>query len=78
MRFPGVTVEQCLHAMVVVLPDGTTASGVDALPHLAARLRGWSRLAPLLRLAAVRSILRPAYWLLARTRRRASCGCPSR
>lgn len=73
VRFPEVSVERCLGAMVVVLSDGTTASGVDALPHIVARLRGWSQLAPLLRLRAVRGLVRPVYWLLARTRRRVPC-----
>jgi hypothetical protein len=74
-RFPEIAVEQCLRAMVVALPDGTTATGIDALPHVVARLRGWSCLAPLLRLKTVRVFLRPVYWLLAQSRRRVRCDC---
>ncbi len=76
-RFPGLTREECMRALHLVLEDGSVRVGADALPMVLERLTSWRRLAPLLGHPLLRSINRWMYRQVARRRARddgaASC-----
>ena len=72
-RFPQVAEEVCLTAMQLVLSDGRTLSGADAVPELLRRIRGWGWMAAVLALPGVRFLGRRVYAWVASNRMRISC-----
>jgi predicted DCC family thiol-disulfide oxidoreductase YuxK len=67
-RFPAIPEVACMEAMQLVLPDGSTFAGEQAMPHLFARMRGWRWLAGVLRLPVVSWLAPGAYRFIARHR----------
>jgi predicted DCC family thiol-disulfide oxidoreductase YuxK len=65
---PSVSETDCMQAMQLVLSDGSVHPGPDAFPYLAAMMRGFRLLAPLLRVPGVVPLLRPVYATVARNR----------
>ena len=72
-RFPQVGEAACLTAMQLVLPDGRTLAGADAVPELLRRIRGLGWLAALFALPGMRPLARHVYAWIARNRMRISC-----
>jgi predicted DCC family thiol-disulfide oxidoreductase YuxK len=64
-RFPQVSDETCMSAMQLVLPDGGTVTGADAVPELLRRIRGLGWLAT--------AFARRVYGWIAKNRMRLSC-----
>lgn len=77
-RFPQVAEEVCLTAMQLVLPDGRTLSGADAVPELLRRIRGWGWVAGVFALPGIRPVARRLYAWIARNRMRISCAVGGR
>ena len=73
-RFPQITVEACLTAMQLVLPDGRVLAGADAVPELLRRIRGLGWLARVFDVPGMRPVARRVYGWIARNRMRISCG----
>jgi predicted DCC family thiol-disulfide oxidoreductase YuxK len=69
-RFPAIAEDACARAMQLVLPDGRTLSGADAVPEIARRIRGCAWLAALDRVPGGRRL---ATWLV---RDRLGLCCP--
>ena len=68
-KFPGISTEQCMEAMQLVLDDGTVHAGDRALPHLFLLMRRWRWMALFFRIPGV-SLLAPlAYGFVAKHRR---------
>lgn len=59
LRFPHITDEACMTAMQLVLPDGRTLAGADAVPELLRRIRGLGWLATAFALPGARPICTP-------------------
>ena len=72
-RFPQISDEACMTAMQLVLPDGRTLAGADAVPELLRRIRGLGWLATFFALPGVRGPARRVYAWIARNRMRLSC-----
>ena len=72
-RFPQITEDACLAAMQLVLPDGRTLAGADAVPELLRRIRGLRWLASLFALPGMQPMARRVYRWIARYRMRISC-----
>lgn len=60
--------EKCQRAMCLLLPDGSMHSGVDALPHLLVRMRGWKWAGRLLTLPGFHWIAKVLYFCISRNR----------
>jgi predicted DCC family thiol-disulfide oxidoreductase YuxK len=73
IRFPHLTDEACMTAMQLVLPDGRTLAGADAVPELLRRIHGLGWLATVFALPGARPIARHAYAWIAKNRMRLSC-----
>ena len=73
IRYPLLTDEACMTAMQLVLPDGRTLAGADAVPELLHRIRGLGWLATAFSLPGARPIARRAYAWIAKNRMRLSC-----
>ena len=73
IRFPHLTDEACMTAMQLVLPDGRTLAGADAVPELLRRIRGLGWLATVFALPGARPVARRVYGWIARNRMRLSC-----
>lgn len=65
---PQVTPEECMRAMVLVLSDGRTVSGADALARLLTFIPRWRWAGGLLALPGIRLLARFAYARIARNR----------
>jgi predicted DCC family thiol-disulfide oxidoreductase YuxK len=74
LRYPHVTDEACMTAMQLVLPDGKTLAGADAVPELLRRIRGLGWLATVFALPGARPVARRVYAWIATNRMRLSCG----
>lgn len=72
-RFPHITEETCMQAMVLVLPDGRQFTGSDAAPHILRRTRRLRWLACLFTVPGVSLVARPVYRWIARRRGAISC-----
>jgi predicted DCC family thiol-disulfide oxidoreductase YuxK len=72
-RFPQITDEACMRAMQLVLPDGGTVAGADAVPELLRRIRGLGWLATVFALPGARPVARRVYGWIAKNRMRLSC-----
>jgi predicted DCC family thiol-disulfide oxidoreductase YuxK len=72
-RYPHITDEACMMAMQLVLPDGRTLAGADAVPELLRRIRGLGWLATVFALPGARPLSRRVYAWIARNRMRLSC-----
>ena len=70
---PNGSLEACLTAMQLVLPDGRTLAGADAVPELLRRIRGLGWLAGVFSLPDARPIARRVYAWIAKNRMRLSC-----
>lgn len=70
-RFPRIEKSACLQAMHLILPDGSVLIGEQAMPEILRRLRGYRRLACLLRLPGADVLTRAFYRWFARRRHRA-------
>jgi len=73
LRFPHLTDEACMTAMQLVLPDGRTLAGADAVPELLHRIHGLGWLATTLSLPGARPVARRVYAWIAKNRMRLSC-----
>lgn len=73
-RFPQISVDACLAAMQLVLPDGRVLAGADAAPEILRRVPRWRWLAGLFAAPGVRPVARRVYAWIARNRMRISCG----
>jgi predicted DCC family thiol-disulfide oxidoreductase YuxK len=73
LRYPQITDEACTTAMHLVLPDGRTLAGADAVPELLRRIRGLGWLATVFALPGARPIARRVYAWIAKNRMRLSC-----
>jgi predicted DCC family thiol-disulfide oxidoreductase YuxK len=71
-RFPEISRRECERALHLVAADGQLTVGADALPDILSRLPRWRRVAPVLRLRALRPLSRWLYRRIARTRSRVS------
>ncbi len=71
-RFPSITEAACLHAMHLVLPDGTILAGEKALPEILRRSPRYRRVAVLFRLPGAGIVSRFLYRAFARRRHRIS------
>lgn len=60
-RFPQVPRAVCEAGVTLVRPDGSVASGADALPDVLRELPRWRRLAPVLGARALRPLARCVY-----------------
>lgn len=69
-RFPQVPRAVCEAAVTLVRPDGSVASGADALPEILRPLPRWRRLAPVLGAPALRPLARWIYKRIATHRLR--------
>ncbi len=72
-RFPQISDEACTTAMQLVLPDGRTLTGADAVPELLRRIGWLSWLATVFALPGVRLLARRVYAWIAKNRMRLSC-----
>jgi predicted DCC family thiol-disulfide oxidoreductase YuxK len=72
-RFPQISDEACMTAMQLVLPDGRTLAGADAVPELLRRIRGLGWLATVFALPGARPLARRVYAWIAKNRMRLSC-----
>ena len=72
-RFPQISDEACMTAMQLVLPDGRTLSGGDAVPELLRRIGWLSWLATAFALPGARPLARRVYAWVAKNRMRLSC-----
>ena len=64
LRYPQITDEACLTAMQLVLPDGRTLAGADAVPELLRRIRGLGWLATVFAVPGARLVARRVYaWM---------------
>ncbi len=68
MVVPGMTREDCLHAMQLVLPSGERLSGERALPALLRLTSRWQWLGRLLELPGMGWLTGPVYGVIARNR----------
>jgi len=73
LRYPHITDEACMTAMQLVLPDGRTLAGADAVPELLHRIRGLGWLATAFALPGARPVARRVYAWIAKNRMRLSC-----
>jgi len=73
IRYPHLTDEACMTAMQLVLPDGRTLTGADAVPELLHRIRGLGWLATAFSFPGARPIARRVYGWNAQNRMRLSC-----
>ena len=78
LRYPHLTDEACMTAMQLVLPDGRTLAGADAVPELLRRIHGWGWLAGFFALPPVRPLARGVYGWVASNRMRISCALDRR
>ena len=60
-------------AMQLVLPEGRTLAGADAVPELLRRIRGLGWLAAVFALPGARPVARRVYAWIAKNRMRLSC-----
>lgn len=60
-RFPRVERAACMRAMHLILPDGSTLSGEQAMPEIVKRLEKYSRAAGLFRIAGAQPLSRAFY-----------------
>jgi predicted DCC family thiol-disulfide oxidoreductase YuxK len=72
-RYPHITDEACMMAMQLVLPDGRTLAGADAVPELLRRIRGLGWVATVFALPGARPLSRRVYAWIARNRMHLSC-----
>ena len=72
-RFPEISDEACMTAMQLVLPDGRTLTGADAVPELLHRIGWLSWLATAFALPGARPLARRVYVWIAKNRMRLSC-----
>jgi predicted DCC family thiol-disulfide oxidoreductase YuxK len=72
-RFPQISDEACTTAMQLVLPDGRTLTGADAVPELLRRIGWLSWLATVFALPGARFLARRVYAWIAKNRMRLSC-----
>jgi predicted DCC family thiol-disulfide oxidoreductase YuxK len=61
VRFPHVERAACMRAMHLVLPDGRTLAGEQALPEIAKRLENYSGTADLFRIPGAQTLSRAFY-----------------
>ena len=73
LRYPQITDEACMTAMQLVLPEGRTLAGADAVPELLRRIRGLGWLAAVFALPGARPVARRVYAWIAKNRMRLSC-----
>jgi predicted DCC family thiol-disulfide oxidoreductase YuxK len=72
-RFPQISDEACMTAMQLVLSDGRTLAGADAVPELLRRIRGLGWLAAVFALPGARPVAHHVYAWIAKNRMRLSC-----
>ena len=76
-RFPGITIEACMAAIHLILPDGRVLVGAEALPEILRRLHGWRRLERLARFGPLKRLSRLVYAKVAENRYFLSCSLGS-